>query len=310
MIGFIVDTEFVWGFQARIVGLSKTSPSFYYPPPTTFLGAMAEVIAKEDNVGEDLGRFIINELGGNLLAIGVRPINCVPIKYEDLNKVITIRRVGVKDKQTGKDIGILAPHPLYLDKSFDSPARGKTILTSLNSEAPRLRWFLVFKERTINVQDENLKNKIDAIELSEEIFWKIHRLGSKESRVCVVDVNTFDEIHVSSGLMITNYSFPATAVSTCEEVVRRWENEVYVDPFSSEIYKREKKGKKVAESGVFEKYYSGFENLRVFKIPIIVSIENPPEYAVKTIKSWNAYFVTLDGRREVVIGADKVKLSN
>jgi len=300
MIGFIVDTEFVWGFQARIVGLSKTSPSFYYPPPTTFLGAMAEVIAKEDNVGEDLGRFIINELGGNLLAIGVRPINCVPIKYEDLNRVIAVKITS----------GKLYPNPEDLSKSFDSPARGKTILTSLNSEAPRLRWFLVFKERTINVQDENLKNKIDAIELSEEIFWKIHRLGSKESRVCVVDVNTFDEIHVSSGLVTTNYSFPATAVSTCEEVVRRWENEVYVDPFSSEIYKREKKGKKVAESGVFEKYYSGFENLRVFKIPIIVSIENPPEYAVKTIKGWSAYFVTLDSRREVVIGVDKVKLSN
>ena len=300
MIGFIVDTEFVWGFQARIVGLSKTSPSFYYPPPTTFLGAMAEVIAKENNVGEGLGRFIVNELGGNLLAIGVRPINCVPIKYEDLNRVIAVKITS----------GKLYPNPEDLSKSFDSPARGKTILTSLNSEAPRLRWFLVFKERTINVQDENLKNKIDAIELSEEIFWKIHRLGSKESRVCVVDVDTFDEILVSSGLVTTNYSFPATAVSTYEEVVRRWENEVYVDPFSNEIYKREKKGKKVAESGVFEKYYSGFENLRVFKIPIIVSIENPPEYAVKTIEGWNAYSVTLDGRREVVIGVDKIKLSN
>ncbi len=300
MIGFIVDTEFVWGFQARIVGLSKTSPSFYYPPPTTFLGAMAEVIAKENDVGEDLGRFIVNELGGNLLAIGVRPINCVPIKYENLNRVIAVKITS----------GKLYPNPEDLSKSFDSPARGKTILTSLNSEAPRLRWFLVFKERTINVQDENLKNKIDAIELSEEIFWKIHRLGSKESRVCVVDVNTFDEIHVSSGLVTTNYSFPTTAVSTCEEVVRRWENEVYVNPFGYGIYKREKKGKKVAESGVFEKYYSGFENLRVFKIPIIVSIENPPEYAVKTIKGWSAYFVTLDSRREVVIGVDKVKLSN
>ncbi len=300
MIGFIVDTEFVWGFQARIVGLSKTSPSFYYPPPTTFLGAMAEVIAKENNVGEDLGRFIVNELGGNLLAIGVRPINCIPIKYEDLNRVIAVKITS----------GKLYPNPEDLSKSFDSPARGKTILTSLNSEAPRLRWFLVFKERTINVQDENLKNRIDAIELSEEIFWKIHRLGSKESRVCVIDVNTFDEIHVSSGLVTTNYSFLATAVSTCEEVVRRWENEVYVDPFSSEIYKREKKGKKVAESGVFEKYYSGFENLRVFKIPIIVSIENPPEYAVKTMEDWSAYFATLDGRREVVVGVDKVKLSN
>ncbi|MEM4141284.1 MAG: type I-A CRISPR-associated protein Cas5, partial [Nitrososphaeria archaeon] len=82
--GYILDIEFTWGFQAKIVGLSKTSPSFYYPPPTTILGAIAESIAKEHNVSEFKGKEIIPKLSENLLAIGIRPVNCVPIKYEDL----------------------------------------------------------------------------------------------------------------------------------------------------------------------------------------------------------------------------------
>jgi len=300
MIGSIVDTEFVWGFQARIVGLSKTSPSFYYPPPTTFLGALAEVIAKENNIGEYFGRFIINELSRNLLAIGVRPINCVPIKYEDLNRIIAVKITSGKHY----------PDPEDLPKSFDSPARGKTILTSLNDDAPKLRWFLIFKDKTIAVQDENLKDKIDKIELDDEIFWKVHRLGSKESRVCVVSVTLSKDVAIhSERRMITNYSFP-TAVNPLEEKVRRWENEVYVNPFSGKIYTKEKKGKSTVEIGIFEKYYSGFKNLRVFKIPIIVSISNLPEYIVETIDGWRAYSVVLEGRKEVVIGVDKVKLSS
>ena len=316
MIGFIVDTEFVWGFQARIVGLSKTSPSFYYPPPTTFLGALAEVIAKENNIGEDLGRFIINELSKNLLAIGFRPLNCVPIKYEDLNRIITIRRVGVKDRQTGKDIGILAPHPLYLDKSFDSPARGKTILVSLDDDAPKIRWFLIFKNREIGVQDNELRAKIDIIFLDENIFWKIHRLGSKESRVCVTDLKVFKEVRINSGTyLITNYSFPTIAVSKSEEKIRRWENELYIDPFGGklkrnseyvphveDIYIKTKGKKKTEKSGIFDKYVRGFENLRVFKIPIIVSTQTTPEYIVMLKDDWKAYSVSYDNRKEVVIG--------
>jgi len=311
MIGFIVDTEFVWGFQARIVGLSKTSPSFYYPPPTTFLGALAEVIAKENNIGEDLGRFIINELSKNLLAIGFRPLNCVPIKYEDLNRILAIKITS----------GVLYPNPKDLTKSFDSPARGKTILASLDDDAPKIRWFLVFKNRNINIQDNNLKDRVDTVELSEEYFWKIHRLGSKESRVCVTNVNLFkyNEIQArSGGYFITNYSFPTIATDMSEEKVRKWENEVYVDPFggklkngeyipyAEKIYKREEKDRKKNESGIFEKYKSGFENLRVFKIPIIVSVYNLPECVIILKDGWKIYSVIFNDRREVVIGVDNV----
>lgn len=298
-VGFIVDTEFVWGFQARIVGLSKTSPSFYYPPPTTFLGALAEVIAKENNVGEYLGRFIINELSKELLAIGVRPLNCVPIKYEDLNRIITIRKVGVKDKQTGKNIGILAPHPFYLDKSFDSPARGKTILSSLDENPPKLRWFLVFENESIKVKDAFLKDKIDKIELNENLFWKIHRLGSKESRVSVIKCQEDDMEEIKEGYIVTKYSFPSKALNEeCEEKVRKWENEVYISPYLKDIYKRKK--------GIFNEYEKGFESLSVFKVPIIVSVQNPPEYIIKLQNGIKAYKFG----KEVMIGHDEIQLPN
>jgi len=293
MIGFIIDTEFVWGFQARIVGLSKTSPSFYYPPPTTFLGAMAEVIAKENSVGEDLGRLIINELGGNLLAIGVRPINCVPIKYEDLNRVIMIRAVGGTIK---------SPLPTNLQGSFDSPARGKTILASLNDDTPKIRWFLIFEDGIVDIQNENLKSKIEEIELTEDIFWKIHRLGSKESRVCVVNVFKIRDVKKKSGMVITNYSFPMEAIDgNSDEKIRRWGHEVYIDPFIGKIYERRHERKKIVGSGVIERYILA-ESLRVFKIPIMVSSQNP-EYVVSLKRGWIAYCVK---KGEVVIGREKI----
>ena len=174
---FIVDVEFVWGFQTRIAGLSKTSPSFYYPPPTTFLGALSESIARGLGVGESAGREIIKSLSRGLLAIGVRPINYIPLKYEDINKIIA---VGVRK-------GVHYPNPKDISGSYDSPARGKTIVVSLDDNSPTLRFLLVFREGKIE-----LRGKI--IELDERYFWRIHRLGSKESRISVIDVRRKDGI--------------------------------------------------------------------------------------------------------------------
>ncbi len=239
MIGFIVDTEFVWGFQARIVGLSKTSPSFYYPPPTTFLGALAEVVAKDKVLGEGVGRKLMTKLSENLLAIGVRPLNCRPIKYEDLNRVLTIKITS----------GVLYPNPTDFAKSFDSPARGKTILASF-SDSPKLRWFVVFKANQIELDRKQ-------IEINKDNFWKIHRIGSKESIVSIVDVKVFEPEKIE-GEIKTTYSFPVTKnIEVIDEVWKRnWVYEVYINPFnfSNPI-----------------KDYIGGKNLLPFKIPIMHS---------------------------------------
>ncbi len=287
MLGFTVDVEFIWGFQARAIGLSKTSPSFYYPPPTTFLGSLAGVIAKENNIGENLGRFIINELSKNLLAIGFRPINCIPIKYEDLNRIITVKRTS----------GILYPDPKNLGKSFDSPARGKTILSSLNGEAPRVRWFLVFRNEEIRVKSDELRFKIEKIILNKDYFWKILRLGSKESVVCVTDVQEFKDRDIqvlTERYVITSYAFPTNSARDSEEKMRKWECEVYINPFIENIYNR--------ESGVLDKYYKNDpNNLIVFRIPMMISFRNVPEYIIRLNNDWKAYHL-ISHKSEVVVG--------
>ncbi len=272
MIGFIVDVEFVWGFQARIVGLSKTSPSFYYPPPTTFLGALAEVVAKDEGVGEREGREIIPKLSKNLLAIGVRPINCKPLKYEDLNRIIAVKITS----------GILYPNPKDLTRSFDSPARGKTILSSLNDEAPTLRWFLVFKDDIIELNGNR-------ITLNEEIFWKVHRLGSKESRVSVVDVKVTYNLEMLSDIVETTFSFPVTKSIDIikEETGRNWVYEVYVNPFDVGV-------------NIVRSYIEG-KNIVPFKVPILNDVNEEYFCRVKLKSKAVAYRF----KDEVVIGWSK-----
>ncbi len=262
MIGFIIDTEFVWGFQARVIGLSKTSPSFYYPPPTTFLGALAEVIAKENEIGEREGRKVVRRLSENLLAIGVRPLNCKPIKYEDLNRIIAVKITS----------GVLYPNPSDLAKSFDSPARGKTILASFD-DSPKLRWFIVFKDDRIDFDGRR-------IEVNEDCLWKIHRIGSKESIVSIVDVKAFEPEKVE-GKIKTTYSFPVTKeIEIIKEVWRRsWVYEVYINPFNF--------------SDPVKDYIEG-KNLLSFKVPIMN-------------KAWEEYYCWVNGvgyrfGDEVVIG--------
>ena len=221
MAGFLVDVEFVWGFQARVVGLSKTSPSFFYPPPTTFLGALAESVAKSLAIGESAGRRVMAELAKNLLAIGLKPINCRPLKYADVNRIIAVRVTR----------GQLHPTPANLAGSFDSPARGKTMLQSLDGGSPVIRWFLVFKDDGIVISDRSLK--------LENEFWRIHRLGSKESRVCVFDVERLD-VKMNNEQVKTSYSIPLSLVKSVDldKMEGKWIVEQYLDPFDEKSFEK------------------------------------------------------------------------
>jgi len=218
--GYIFDVEFCWGFQACIAGLSKTSPSFYYPPPTTVLGAIAETLAKEYKIGEDKGRELIPKLSEELLALGVRPLNCTPMRYEDINRRIAVKVTG----------GKLYPDPKDLKGSFDSPASGKTILSTLDENAPKLRFFAVFNDCEVSFR--NLK-----VRLNENAFWKIHRIGTKESIVSVSEVKKIEKLSVVNGPVKTNYSFPKLdGIKPIKKLQDRWEYENYVNPFRIKKY--------------------------------------------------------------------------
>ncbi|MEM3691666.1 MAG: CRISPR-associated protein Cas5 [Candidatus Korarchaeum sp.] len=264
---FSVDVEFVWGFQARIVGLSKTSPSFHYPPPTTLLGALSCSIARDLRLGEKSGSDLITQLGRNILAIGVRPINCVPLVYEDLSRIIAVK-MGEK----------LYPRPDNLAGSYDSPARGKTSMVSLNGDAPRLRFSLVLKSNSIEFEGEK-------VAIKEEHFWKIHRLGSKESRVSVVDVKRLEaESHQGRG--ISYYGFPVFKdVKPIEEIMGKWTYEVYINPrkIGARLNPQKEEWK-----GPFPDY---MENAIPYRVPIMVSKANPPKFLVEAKDEASLYKV-------------------
>lgn len=250
-VGYIFDIEFSWGFQTRIAGLSKTSPSFYYPPPTTILGAISESIAKEYNIGELKGKEILVKLSENLLAIGLRPINCTPIKYEDLNRIISVKVTS----------GTLYPDPKNLTKSFDSPAVGKTIFSVFDNNAPTLRIFLVLKSQELSLGGKNIVFKSD-------FLWGIHRIGSKEGVVSVSNVEYLSKVDIIKGDIETNYSFPRLHnLKLLKDIVKRWDLENYINPFSIKTH-------------IPIKDYSLGENFTDYMIPIKVSAYSDPLYYV------------------------------
>ncbi|MEM3404148.1 MAG: type I-A CRISPR-associated protein Cas5 [Nitrososphaeria archaeon] len=267
-IGYLIDIEFLWGFQAKIVGLSKTSPSFYYPPPSTFLGSIAEVIAKENFLGEDEGKKVIPVISERLLALGVKPLNCIPIKYEDLNRIVTIKITG----ETG-----LCPDPSSLRSSFDSPAFGKTIFSTFDQNPPLLRYFLVLRDELFKINDK-------VFSVDEETFWKIHRIGSKESLVSCDEVKRVD-VKILKETAFTTYSFPLTDdVIPISEREGRWERELYIDLFKMGLYSPIN--------------YLLSKNLATHMIPIRRYRIAEPEYHVRFTNNIAAYV----NEREVVIG--------
>ncbi|MEM0233594.1 MAG: type I-A CRISPR-associated protein Cas5a [Candidatus Nezhaarchaeales archaeon] len=186
MKGFLADVEFMWGFQTRVVGMSKTSPSFQLPPPTTVLGAIAEAYARRRNLSENKSLATMQHLAKNLLALTYKPLNVMPVVYQDLNRIIAIR--------VSQDI----EYPSISDPygSFDAPARGKTIFSTTDGRPPTLRIFSVFK---------------DTADISVDDLWKIRRIGSKESLVSVVNVVEREPEVLRGCDVSTDYLLPLTS---------------------------------------------------------------------------------------------------
>jgi len=270
-IAYVMDVEFVWGFQCRVAGMSKTSPSFLYPPPTTVLGALSNVISRELGLGEADGTLVMSSLSENLLAIGWRPINSVPIKYEDINRIISVKITS----------GRLYPDPSDLGRSFDSPARGKTILSSLDDDSPKIRWVLVFS-------GEEMKTENYDFELKKKHFWRISRIGSKESLVSVSNVWKIDEVNFKfpSYRGTTNYSFPLLCgVVPKSKLSGKWEYEAYINPFDLGTYSPQ-------DNPVT--YYLGGKRILSFSVPMLSSKLRSPEFLLE-LRSCNS----LGGERVV-----------
>ncbi|GBC69905.1 hypothetical protein HRbin01_01610 [archaeon HR01] len=254
MIGFRVDAEFLWGFQCKIPGLSKSSPSFTYPPPTVFLGSIAEVLAKDHSLGENMGKKIIPLLCRNLLALGIRPVNCSPIRFADINKLIAIKLTG----------GKLYPTPEDPYGSFDAPSTGKTLLSPLAGEPPRIRILAIFRDDIIPVRGRDMR-------LSEHVFWCIHRIGSKESRVSVVEVESFTP-SFEKGRAATTFSIPLLQGVKLEKILENsWIYEDVIDPFRVIDY---------SEDDNPVRNYLESKKLLMFVLPVMRLPEASPKYII------------------------------
>ncbi|MEM2741992.1 MAG: type I-A CRISPR-associated protein Cas5a [Nitrososphaeria archaeon] len=183
MRGFLFDVEFSWGFQARIVGMSKTSPSYIFPPLTSILGALGEAYAKRKGLSEGKSVETMRNLSTKLLALSYKSLNAIPTTFQDINRVIAIRTAAGVEYPSAKDV--------Y--GSFDAPARGKTFLSSIDDRAPTLRIMLVLR---------------DGSDITSEDIWKIKRIGSRESMTSVVNVVEEKPKIIRDLPIITQYSFP------------------------------------------------------------------------------------------------------
>jgi CRISPR-associated protein Cas5a/b/c len=210
MRAYSVDIEFTWGFQARVAGLGKSSPSFLFPPPTTLIGAIAASYGRRVRRGEAEGVKLMLELSENILALSFRTINAIPLTFMDVGRVIAPgSREGV-NYPTAEDV--------LVHKSFDAPARGSTIMGSIDDKPPRIRYVLVVK---------------DEAPITPEDLWSIRRLGSKESLVSVVGVEEVPVSRLGGSInerKLTLYATPRVEGLQAEEhgpVAR----EFYVNPY-------------------------------------------------------------------------------
>jgi|ECHnycMinimDraft_1075156.scaffolds.fasta_scaffold00316_4 CRISPR-associated protein Cas5a/b/c len=183
MRGFSFDVQFHWGFQVRVAGMSKSAPSFLFPPPSTVLGAIAEPYATRRGFSEARVSETLSLMSRATLCLTYKSLNAIPLSFQDVNRVIAIRTSS----------GVSYPSARNVYGSFDAPARGKTTLSPIGAGEPAtLRFLLVVS---------------DSLDLRVEDVWKVKRIGSKESLVTVSRV-VEAEPEVLRGEVETDYSLP------------------------------------------------------------------------------------------------------
>jgi len=216
VVAFVADVEFMWGHASSQAGMSKSPSSFLYPPPTTIIGALAASIGRRTNYGEKRGRDLMRAIATKLLAVSFRPLNFIPFRFQDLNRIIAVR---VRS-------GVHYPSPDNIAASFDAPARGKTVFISIDGNPPIMRIYMVFKEESLS----------DGLNIREEDFWHFRRIGTKEALVSTIDVKS-PEVHLRRGKVIVKSAFPLLqGVKRVEILSGDWTVEEYIDPFDFASY--------------------------------------------------------------------------
>ncbi len=264
-LAYKVKLEYNWGFSASVPGLAKTNPTHPYPPLTTVIGAIGEVLAKDHMLGEYNSHLLMKELSRNILVATYRAINYVPVKYQDLNKIIVVKE---SNKPT----------------ITDAPARGKTITVPLmQSLPPILEIVLAFNSETISCC--NKKMKIDP-----EVLWSIHRIGSKESIVNIWSVEKIiseGEFSRSSKIK-TCFAFPVSYVKQIGHTNCLWEIMWQVNPYTPESWH-----KTPAMS------YTFGVSIIPYMVPIKSKIEPNIQCLIEIIPKSGVFILDIDGVKAI-----------
>jgi CRISPR-associated protein Cas5a/b/c len=266
MKAFVFDVEFTWGFQARVAGLSKSPPSYIFPPPTTVIGALAESIARRLGRGEMDGAELMREISKSLLSISFKSINAIPSSFMSIYRSYAIGSRGGTSYPTVKDVEVY--------RSFDAPAKGSTFMGTMDDEPPRVRYFMAFRDNSL---------------VTSEDIWSVKRLGSKESLVAVVKV--FEASVTTSGKKGKVCSaFPMAEGIEIKSNAYLTLTEHYVNPYSFSASPAEvfvTKPNEVVPYAVF--------------VPIIIDKEPCCEVEIKTEK-YTLYSFRYDEKEEEVVG--------
>ena len=274
MLACVVDIEFAWGYQCNVIGLSRSPTPYLYPPPSTFLGAIAESLAKKYGLGEDviMSSKVIKELSVNLCAIAFRPLNFVPTKSVSLERIIAIKITG----------GKLYPTPADITASFDAVKRGLTLASPLEDSSPTIRLIVVFKENTITINSKSIK-------LSDDIMWHMHRLGSRESIISVTSVYSTNNVRsYANSKILTRYCFPEALGVKLLQASGIWKIESYVNPYD------------LSRPVIFKIIEQ--KDLIPYRVPVLTSTIREPKSLVGFNGKWCAYEIEYDGEREAIIG--------
>lgn len=173
-----VSTQPHWGYALRVVPFSKSKPALLFPPPTTFIGALAYPLNTLLGVPENDGEVSSADRYRKMFISVNARINVPVIKYGDLTRVFWYR----------KEEKVVQSDAVSLEKVYSLSSDGSIDVIYVVDES----------------EAERIVGDLNTLKLAA---WGISRIGSKESTVSVESVKLKKASSVDCSVVETDYYF-------------------------------------------------------------------------------------------------------
>jgi len=167
-----------WGYALRVVPFSKSKPALLFPPPTTFIGALAYPLNILLKVPENNGEISSADRYRKMFISVNARINVPVIKYGDLTRVFWYR----------KEEKVVQSDAVSLEKVYSVSSDGSIDVIYVVDES----------------EAERIVGDLNTLKLAA---WGISRIGSKESAVSVESVKLKKASSVDCSVVETDYYF-------------------------------------------------------------------------------------------------------